>query len=170
MKSSSVKLHSAIIDVCIQWVLDDDKESICDSSTMTRQDAKFLRYFYVKSKQELLDIFRNYISMTNKDSTNKTMFNINLSNKKVSFVPLNDTAKQNKAIPVVKDNATTISTGSAEILPSTSALQDSATANMEDTTHLPSTDATSDESKASENDISENASVCSNEDDIDDFL
>ena len=93
--------------------------------------------------------------MTNKDSTNKTMFNINLSNKKVSFVPLNDTAKQNKAIPVVKDIATTISTGSTEILPSTSDLQDSATTNMEDTAHLPSTDATSDESKASDDDISD---------------
>ena len=149
---------------CIQWVLDDDKESTCDSTMMARQDAKFLRYFCVQSKQELLDIFRNYISATNKDSTNKTMFNINLANKKVSFASLNDTNTSSKTIPIVKENTILPS------LPSVSEVHLPSTIDpyTKPATDEPTTDAPSENSKTSDDDLSTSTSICSNDDHITD--
>ena len=73
------ELTSLNNDECIQWILDNDSETSCKSTTMTRLDAKFLRFLCVESKQELLSIFRRYISTNNTDSANKNMCNVDLT-------------------------------------------------------------------------------------------
>ena len=118
---------------------------------MTRQDAKFLRYLCVESKQELLDVFRKYISVNSTDSTNKTTFNINLTNKKVLFAPTVPTTKPNSIIPVDNDEAAMVS---VETSPASTTISDStySTATIMDSTNMDSTttDEVSDESDTTE--------------------
>ena len=90
------ELTSLKNDGCIQCVIDNDNKD-CKSTIMIILDTRFLRYLCVHSKQELLDIYRNYLSITNSSTT--TMFNIDLTCKNKTNVSTSDPIVPVEATP-----------------------------------------------------------------------